>query len=157
MLELRRVVSFVVVALVLLAEWGIALTRPSEWAGASEVAVLNGWQAVFAQTLARPALLPVLAEIGWLLGAVIWFWLRIVGSTVKGQGWDVALVGFWALCLAAWVQALWPNFTLGVLADGRWVFITIGFGFWLFIAGLVVGVVVRFFDVVIELITGQVG
>ena len=62
----------------------------------------------------------------------------------KGQGWDVALAGFWVYCAAVWVHVLISAVTVSRYPAGEFRYHDLVGGFWLFPVGLVVAVGVRF-------------
>jgi hypothetical protein len=157
--------------LALLPQWGVMEYASASNLPPSRGS-FTGEQAAVQQLLIAPGLVPVGTCLLWLVGAGGWLiWRerkrhaasgraitsvalvnRAEGSTVgqhagrsgKGQGWDVALGGFWVYCAAVWVHVLISAVTVSSYpAGGVWYHELVG-GFWLFPVGLGVAVGVRF-------------
>jgi hypothetical protein len=170
-IPIRRVLSVAIIVPALLPQWGV-MEYASAGNLAPSSGSFTGGAAVVQQLLIAPGLVPVGSCLLWLVVAGGWLiWRerkrdaapggavssvamvnRGEGSEVgehsgrsgKGQGWDVALAGFWVYCGAVWVQVLMSAVTVSSYPAGEvWYHELVG-GFWLFPVGLGVAVALRF-------------
>lgn len=143
----RRTLAFICVLVPLVFNWGTVIDRGGS--RLSEPEGFFGLQAVVQQVFLAPGLVVFGTIAAWVVYGCVLALLMNAGKVKRQAGWDIGLLGVWAVAGSTWTQVLMVS--EGSLVS-RFDYVTLASGFWIFFGGLALSICIRFFEWVVAII-----